>query len=43
LTTDGHDMFPAWSRNGKQIAFVRGDLRQRFFCPLFIQPVPKRG
>ena len=36
LTTDGHDTFPAWSRSGKQIAFVRGDLRQRFFCPLFI-------
>jgi Tol biopolymer transport system component len=37
LTTNANDQFPAWSRDGTQIAFVRYpvDLRERF-CPLFV-------
>jgi TolB protein len=37
LTTDANDEFPAWSRDGTQIAFVRYpvDLRERF-CRLFL-------
>ena len=37
LTTDANDQFPAWSRDGTQIAFVRypADLRERF-CHLFV-------
>jgi Tol biopolymer transport system component len=37
LTTDANDQFPAWSRDGTQIAFVRYpvDLRERF-CHLFV-------
>jgi Tol biopolymer transport system component len=37
LTTNANDQFPAWSRDGTQIAFVRYpvDLRERF-CRLFL-------
>jgi Tol biopolymer transport system component len=37
LTTSPNDQFPAWSRDGTQIAFVRypADLRERY-CPLFV-------
>jgi Tol biopolymer transport system component len=37
LTTEANDQFPAWSRDGTQIAFVRypADLRERF-CHLFV-------
>jgi Tol biopolymer transport system component len=37
LTKDANDQFPAWSRDGTQIAFVRYpvDLRERF-CRLFV-------
>ena len=37
LTTEANDEFPAWSRDGTQVAFVRYpvDPRERF-CPLFV-------
>jgi Tol biopolymer transport system component len=37
LTTSANDSFPAWSRDGTQVAFVRYplDLRERF-CRLFV-------
>ncbi len=37
LTTNANDQFPAWSRDGTQIAFVRYPAdRRELFCHLFV-------